>query len=371
MSISETPPKRITISTPKTISDELLGGTISFCEETGYKQNVIIITFLWLGFLLSSKSQLSEDKLVEKVLNCYMASLSSLFPKLEEDTNFKKQVEEMLQHYWNNLNNDFNEFDKEEEIRAFLQIATKLNSQDDASSSYMLVKDPKESFKSIATNLHSSVYRILHQIDNGLGIEYRGIIHNAYFQHHVPSARIEKRVNYNTGSNFSVPSQANKDSTPWGKIIAGILIFLGFIFFIMIIDDSNSTNKDSELERVREPRSGEIIIGSEYYNGSEVTITTSSGSSCVVKLKTSNDKTRLSFYVRSGDTVTVGVPDEYLYVYFACGDTWYGERHLFGEDTRYSMDDEIKDFVNYTWKYTLYPVNDGNFSETPIDPEDF
>ena len=35
------------------------------------------------------------------------------------------------------------------------------------------------------------------------------------------------------------------------------------------------------------------------------------------------------------------------------------------------MDDEIKDFIRYTWEYTLYPVSHGNFSETPIDPEDF
>lgn len=122
---------------------------------------------------------------------------------------------------------------------------------------------------------------------------------------------------------------------------------------------------------MQEPRSGEILLGQEDFYGSELTITASGGSSCVVKLKTSAGTTRLSFYVRAGDTVTVGVPDEYLYVYFASGDTWYGDKHLFGSNTSYSMDDEIKDFTQYTWKYTLYPVAYGNFSETPIDPEDF
>ena len=52
----------------------------------------------------------------------------------------------------------------------------------------------------------------------------------------------------------------------------------------------------------------------------------------------------MSFYVRAGDVVTIGVPAEYLYVYFASGDTWYGSTHLFGEQTSYSMDDEICDF---------------------------
>jgi len=119
------------------------------------------------------------------------------------------------------------------------------------------------------------------------------------------------------------------------------------------------------------PRSGDILSGSESFDGSELTITASSGSSCVVKLKTHSGVERLSFYVRAGDTVTVGVPAEYMYVYFASGDTWYGKKLLFGEDTYYSMDDELLDFTQYTWEYTLYPVTSGNFSETPIDPEDF
>ena len=119
------------------------------------------------------------------------------------------------------------------------------------------------------------------------------------------------------------------------------------------------------------PRSGEILSGSECFDGSELTITADSGSSYVVKLKTASGVERLSFYVRAGETVTVGVPAEHLYVYFASGDTWYGRVLLFGDDTYYSMDDDILDFSQYTWEYTLYPVTSGNFSETPIDPDDF
>ena len=119
------------------------------------------------------------------------------------------------------------------------------------------------------------------------------------------------------------------------------------------------------------PRSGDILSGSECLDGSELTITADSNNSYVVKLKTASGIERLSFYVRAGDTVTVGVPAEYLYVYFASGENWQGKKLLFGEDTYYSMDDEIMDFTQYSWEYILYPVHDGNFSETPIDPEDF
>lgn len=80
----------------------------------------------------------------------------------------------------------------------------------------------------------------------------------------------------------------------------------------------------------------------------------------------------MSFYVRAGETVTVGVPADYLYIYFASGETWYGTTDLFGSNTNYSMDDELLDFTDgRSWTYTLYPVNNGNFSETPIDPDDF
>lgn len=128
---------------------------------------------------------------------------------------------------------------------------------------------------------------------------------------------------------------------------------------------------DVDLTPVSEPASGTILYGDECFDGSELTITSSGSDSCYVKLKNSYNETILGFYVRAGETITIGVPAEYLYVYFASGDTWYGMDDLFGSDTAYSMDDEILDFTSYTWEYTLYPVTNGNFSETPIDASDF
>lgn len=130
-------------------------------------------------------------------------------------------------------------------------------------------------------------------------------------------------------------------------------------------DDSSSTP-------VSEPLSGTILSGKEYAD-SEITVTADSGSSYVISLKNVNGTGLLSFYVRAGETVTVGVPAEYLYVYFASGTSWYGYGPglMFGEETIYSKDDEVLDFTEYTWEYTLYPVQDGNFTETPSDVTDF
>lgn len=133
----------------------------------------------------------------------------------------------------------------------------------------------------------------------------------------------------------------------------------------------NSAADKQVSEPVPEPATGKVISGYESFNASEITVTASRTSSCLVKLKDSKRNDKLSFYVRAGETVTVGVPDTDLYVYFASGETWYGEDLLFGEKTYYSKDDRLLNFCDYTWSYTLYPVTDGNFSETPIDAEEF
>lgn len=187
----------------------------------------------------------------------------------------------------------------------------------------------------------------------------------------------QSSVNRNT-------SAPPKRKSMLGKIVIGVLIILGFFLVVgpMMLSDADTSSTHSATNTtpslttptpspVSEPQSGAILSGSEVYNGSEITITASGGESCVVKLKTSSGITRLSFYVRAGETVTIGVPAENLYIYFASGKTWYGINNLFGEYTSYSMDDEILDFTEYTWEYTLYPVNNGNFSETPIDASEF
>lgn len=121
---------------------------------------------------------------------------------------------------------------------------------------------------------------------------------------------------------------------------------------------------------VAEPASGTILLGSRITDGSELTISTSNHP-CVVKLKDYAGVTKLSFYVRKNTKITMTVPYEYMYVYFASGETWYGYNHLFGEDTSYSKDDDLLDFNNYTFEYTLYPVTNGNFTETKISENEF
>ena len=128
----------------------------------------------------------------------------------------------------------------------------------------------------------------------------------------------------------------------------------------------------SEPKPLSRPYSGTILSGREY-SGSELTIHADTDEDYVVSLKDSWGDVYVAFYVRAGETVTVGVPANCLYAYFACGDHWYGygKGLMFGKGTSYSRDEEELDFTQYTYEYTLYPVNDGNFSETPSNENEF
>ena len=155
--------------------------------------------------------------------------------------------------------------------------------------------------------------------------------------------------------------------------IKKIAIWICVILVIACVAYSLGKKEGSELPPVAKPYSGAILSGTEYYNESEITITADSSHDYVVSLKDMRGREYVSFYVRAGDTVTVGVPAKWLYVYFASGKEWYGygQGLMFGKNTDYSKDSEAKDFTQYTWSYKLYSVANGNFKETPSDADEF
>lgn len=111
------------------------------------------------------------------------------------------------------------------------------------------------------------------------------------------------------------------------------------------------------LKEVSEPLSGTILSGYAPKGGTQITVSLENTGACVVMLKDTSDRTLLSFYVRAGETVSVDVPAEWMYVHFAGGKTWYGEEHLFGKDTVYNKDPELTDFTQYSWEYELDPLS--------------
>lgn len=125
------------------------------------------------------------------------------------------------------------------------------------------------------------------------------------------------------------------------------------------------------MEPLPTPASGEVFVGKGKSCKSSLTIRSSTTSSCYIKLKDASGNDVYSFFVRAGETVKAPVPGGNFYVYFAYGTDWYGPEYVFGPETTYAKDDELSDFNTYAWEYTLYPSTGGNFSETPIDADEF
>ena len=239
MSLSEAPSIKIKYSTPQDISDEVLGGVIHFCRDTGYKQNMMMLTFFWSSFLLASKKTLDENGILNDTLNCYTRSLATVFPKVSEDAELRESIDNMRDHYWNQLSVDFDTLRMEAEIISFVRIADELNKGDDASAS-QLKKDPQKAYSQYASNISSSIYRILHDIDNGICIQYKYVLDEFRFtrvqqQPKTISTPQPKTVSVNTPP---VPNTTNGQvlGMAWYKfliyfaLIAGAIINLIYSF---------------------------------------------------------------------------------------------------------------------------------------------
>lgn len=157
-----------------------------------------------------------------------------------------------------------------------------------------------------------------------------------------------------------------------------VCVVIAVMLFIISIPDmiGNILDKEyddnSALDEAPRPYSGEILDGREY-SDSEITVHASDNRDCVVLLKSSSGKTYTSFYVRAGDSATVGVPAKKLYVYFATGKDWYGygEGLMFGKGTVYTRTKGKKNFADYEYEFTLSKVENGNFEPSSSNEDEF
>ena len=126
------------------------------------------------------------------------------------------------------------------------------------------------------------------------------------------------------------------------------------------------------MKPMARPANGQVFISLNPNKDSKLSINNTSGSSDVyIKLKNSVNSDVFSFYVYKGNNIEVAVPSGKFNVYFSYGTEWYGPNYSFGKDGRYSKDSELLDFSKYEFSYTLYPVEYGNFSDTPISSSEF
>lgn len=110
------------------------------------------------------------------------------------------------------------------------------------------------------------------------------------------------------------------------------------------------------------------------YGDSPLQIKTNSGSHYWVKIVNAYNEQEevVSYFIRGGETLDVTLPTGSYVVKYAYGDTWYGEEHLFGENTGYSKADEVFEFYhNQGYVIELIQQLNGNLHTTIIDESQF
>ncbi len=137
----------------------------------------------------------------------------------------------------------------------------------------------------------------------------------------------------------------------------------------------------NEKIRSNEPYNGKIMRATANSGYGELEIK-NGGSNALIKLESISepDTYYLEFYVRENETVTVNVRDGRYRLKYATGKTWYSEKELFGSGTAYTKADTVVSFeTTYSGSYvnyerneiTLYKVQNGNLTTSPISRDDF
>lgn len=371
MSISEKGHPNITFSTARDISDDIWAGTIQYARDTGFSLHPIVTTILWSGFLLSAKRDLDSYGLIDEVQHRFPYTLSGIYGIRYDEEELQQDMKNRMQTFYSAIDEDIENLESEQKILDFISIAMDVNSKYSKEGNVSIVNAVQQ-FRKTASLLSAHINCILYQIDNGILLQFpdpRLSVSPAAQTQTVPQTPKPQPV-----IQYTQPAPKQSCSTKNRHFFIGIAIFLSFILTLAIFDAITDSDQEPSFQMPTEPRpeSGEVLDGFSY-GDSKITVTASSTEDYVITLKTASGIDMVAFYVRAGDTVTRRVPEGKYYVYFASGKEWYGygQGLMFGPNTSFSKDDDLRDFGQYTWTYTLKPVTDGNFSETPIDESEF
>ena len=81
--------------------------------------------------------------------------------------------------------------------------------------------------------------------------------------------------------------------------------------------------------------------------------------------------TVVGFFVSSGSTAEIYVPEGTYSIQFAMGDTWYGKNNCFGNNTSYGQDASISLGYGEVVTYSLQRTPSGNFSMQSLNSSQF
>lgn len=223
MSLSNAPSMKITSVKAQEIADEILGGTIHFCRETGYKQSITMFTFFWSAFLVAAQKELDEDSLIKKVISCYTHSLSCVVPKLLTDAEMRQGVNELCHQYWSELSSNFYSITTEEQLSAFFQNANNLDKQ--ALNQFNC--DPSKIFIQISKTINLTIYRILHNVSHGLSIQYKNILND------FRATKKQTKQSSTVSAAYSHDSSERSLGMAWYEFLRYFALFAGAVSYVV------------------------------------------------------------------------------------------------------------------------------------------
>lgn len=142
-------------------------------------------------------------------------------------------------------------------------------------------------------------------------------------------------------------------------------------------DSISDYPSEYELIPAPVPENGQVLYSNDLDRVAPLSVVTRGNNNFCVKLKSIGGTTDiLTFFVRAGETVEIDVPLGKYTLYYATGETWYGESILFGESTLYYKADDVFDFYEADgfvngWTIELYAQVNGNLSTESIDSSEF
>lgn len=366
MSLSYTP-SSVRPDASSRVSRKLWAATVHFARTAGSSTSAFYVSVIWAGYLYAIHGDLLSHNLVEPVCNQFVRSISDLYRLTLDDVEILSQLKHLSLGILDSLLDSHLDLKDDNDIRRFLMIAESVLPKSDDNFPEPTIDQVSE-FRLALRILSNQIPSAIFDYPSGDLL----LQHPDPFAPTVPPA---PPVRQTSVPKASAPPKQEGGFGTFVKRLLMVLLFVGSC--IGLISGALSSNEPNAAEQpsmtqVTKPRTGEILFGEEY-DGSEITITADKEHDYVVTLQDKDGIHYIVFYVRAGTTVTKGVPDAKLYVHFASGTKWYGygKGRMFGPDTYYSKDDEALDFSQSAWEYTLYPVTDGNFTESPSSEDEF
>lgn len=190
------------------------------------------------------------------------------------------------------------------------------------------------------------------------------------------------------------PNQAHQNSSERDKekffytvkiVLIELFIIAAVLFLILYIPNGISCVSSLLSTEVTEPlpspqvppENGKPMNSVFYRHDAPLTVKTRGDGYYFVKLKDAySHRDVCSFFIYGGRSAYIDVDYGCYNLYYAHGDTWYGEEFLFGPDTQYYKADgellfESDSNYVYGWTVELYLQEGGNLGISAIDESAF